>query len=100
MHVFIFYLKILKIHLINIGTGKDYSILDYANRIMKILNINLKIKYINKQLSGTPRKLLDCTLAKKLGWKSKISLDKGLTETIYVCVKITKNMLNYSKEFF
>ena len=66
----------------NVGLGFDYSILDYANRIMKILNINLKIKYINKQLSGTPRKLLDCTLAKKLGWKSKISLDKGLTETV------------------
>ena len=77
-----FLFKNTKNHLINIGTGKDYSILDYANRIMKILNINLKIKYINKQLSGTPRKLLDCTLAKKLGWKSKISLDKGLTETV------------------
>ena len=35
--------KNTKNHLINIGTGKDYSILDYANRIMKILNINLKI---------------------------------------------------------
>ena len=50
--------------LINIGTQKEFTILKYAKVIMKQLKINLKIKYINKSLVGTPRKILDCSVAK------------------------------------
>ena len=42
--------------LINIGTQKEFTILKYAKVIMKQLNINLKIKYINKSLVGTQEK--------------------------------------------
>ena len=49
---------------------------------MKLLNVKLKIKRINKSLNGTPRKILDVSLAKKLGWCSKTSLVKGLKITL------------------
>ena len=45
---------------------------------MNACNTKLKIKYINKSLIGTPRKVMDCSLAKKLGWRSKIDIYKGI----------------------
>ena len=74
--------KKTKESLINIGTQKDYSIIEYAKIIMKLLDVKLKIKRINKSLNGTPRKILDVSLAKKLGWCSKTSLVKGLKITL------------------
>jgi|TARA_Y100000294_G_scaffold88151_1_gene82300 GDP-L-fucose synthase len=77
-----FLFKKTKHHLINIGTEKEMTIENYAKIIMKILNLNLKIKYINKKLTGTPRKVLDCSLAKSYKWKSKIKIEDGLKTTI------------------
>ena len=68
--------------LINIGTGKDKSITDYANLIMKYLGIKLKIKYERNKPEGTYKKLLDVSLAKKYGWTYKTSLEHGLSLTI------------------
>ncbi len=68
--------------LINIGSGDERSISDYAKFIMEHLSVKLKIKHEKKNLDGTPRKLLDITLAKKYGWKPKTSLSIGLSHTI------------------
>lgn len=70
--------KKTKHSLINIGTGKDHSIKFYVDKILKILDVKLKISYDKKKPNGTPRKLLDNSLAKKYGWKPKISLDQGI----------------------
>ena len=78
MHVFILWKKKTKHSLINIGTGKDHSIKFYVNKILKILDVKLKISYDKKKPNGTPRKLLDNSLAKKYGWRPKISLDQGI----------------------
>lgn len=67
---------------INIGSGIELKIKDYCKFIMKKLNCNLKIKYDFKMPNGTPRKILNCDLAKKYGWKSKYDLDKGFELTI------------------
>ncbi len=45
------------------------------------MDINLKIKYKNKSLKGTPRKLLDSSIAKKYGWVSKTDLKKDILVT-------------------
>lgn len=74
-------------NLINIGTQKDFTILKYAKVIMKQLNINLKIKYINKSLVGTPRKVLDCSVAKNNGWKYSTSIEDGINLTIKDFIK-------------
>ncbi len=68
--------------LINIGTGIEKSINDYAEIIMKHLGVKLKIKHEKVNLDGTFRKLMDSSLAKKYGWKFKTPLDVGLSITI------------------
>ena len=79
----IFFLqKRTKETLINIGTGKEKSINEYAKFIMRHLGINLKIVNEKNKLEGTFRKLLDVSLAKKYGWVFKTSLEKGLSITI------------------
>ena len=68
--------------LINIGTGKDKSITEYANIIMKHLGVNFKINYKLEKPNGTMRKVLDVSLAKRYGWSYKTPLKKGLAITI------------------
>lgn len=75
--------KKIKHSLINIGSEEENSIKDYAKLIAKKLKSKVKIKFDNnKDINGTPRKILDCSLARKYGWKKTISLDKGLEFTI------------------
>jgi GDP-L-fucose synthase len=68
--------------LINIGSGVEKNINDYAKYIMKHLGVKLKIKHEKTNLDGTYRKLMDSSLAKKYGWKYKTDLDTGLAITI------------------
>jgi GDP-L-fucose synthase len=74
--------KKTKHSLINIGSGQEKTIKQFAEFIIKKINSKLKIKFNqNKLMNGTPRKFLDCTLAKSYGWKSKFSLEKGFLIT-------------------
>ena len=82
--------------LINIGTGIEKSITQYAKFIMKHLGVNLSIAYEKQKLEGTYRKLLDVSLAKKYGWTYKTSLELGLSKTIIDYLK--KNVLSNSKK--
>ena len=68
--------------LINIGTGKDRSITEYAKYIMKHLGVNFKITYKKTKPNGTMKKVLDVSLAKKYGWTHKTPLKKGLAITV------------------
>ena len=69
--------------LINIGTGKDFRINDYAKIVLKIIvpNKRIKIIYDSTKPNGTPRKLLDISLAKKYGWKAKTDLKDAIKKT-------------------
>ena len=75
--------KKIKHYLINIGTGKDYPINFFAKKILKILIPKRKIiiKYDKSKPNGTPRKVLDITLAKKYGWKAKSNFKNSIIET-------------------
>ena len=70
-------------HLINIGTGKDFSIEYYAKQILKILIPGKKvlIKYEKSKPNGTPRKVLDVSLAKKYGWNAKSNFKNSIIQT-------------------
>ena len=68
-------------NLINIGTGKDLTIKEYAEFIIKRLKLKLKIKFDKSYPDGTPKKVLDISLAKKYGWVAKTNLQKGFDET-------------------
>jgi GDP-L-fucose synthase len=79
----IFFLKKkTKYFLINIGSKKEKSIKGYANFIMKKFKIKLKIIYDKSKPNGTPRKIVDNGIAKKLGFKKYTSLDKGFEKTL------------------
>jgi len=84
----IYFLKKKTNHtLINIGSGIEKSITEYAKFIMNHLGIDLKIKYDSIKLDGTYRKLLSTKVAKKYGWLSRTSLDEGLSLTINDFIK-------------
>ena len=68
--------------ILNIGTGIDISIKKLANLISKELNYEGEIIWDSSKPNGTPRKLLDVSKSNKLGWKSKITLEKGIKLTI------------------
>jgi len=74
--------KKIKEDFINIGSGNDHSIKWYVKFIMKQLKVKLKVKYDSKKPDGVKRKLLDTSLAKKYGWRSTTSLEKGFSQTI------------------
>ena len=74
--------KKTKHSIINIGTGKDYTINYYANFISRIiLNKSIKIKYDKSKPNGVKRKVLDISLAKNYGWKPKIDLKNSIIKT-------------------
>ena len=69
--------------ILNIGTGNDYSIKEYAKTILKTIipDKNVKIRYDRSKPNGTPRKVMDVSLAKKYGWKAKIDLKLAIKMT-------------------
>ncbi len=75
--------KKFKETIINIGTGKDYSIKEYAKIILNLIIPNkiIKIRYDKSKPNGTPRKVMDVSLAKKYGWRSKINLKEAIKLT-------------------
>ena len=63
--------------LINVGSGEEKTILQFANFLIKKMNLKLKIKFDKKKPNGTPRKILNSSIAKKYGWVPKVNLDEG-----------------------
>ena len=84
--------KKTKHDIINIGTGKDYTIKYYAQFISKIIlpNKKIKIEYDRSKPNGTPRKVMDISLAKKYGWKPGTSLELAVLKTYQTYLKETK----------
>ena len=74
------YLK--KSSLINVGSRNEYTIKQYAILITKLVENKYKLVFNKSYPDGTKRKILDNSFMKKLGWKPKISLYKGLFDTI------------------
>ena len=79
--VLYFFNKKYSFNLINIGSGEEYSIFQYAKKIKNFLNYKGNIIFDKKMPNGTPRKILNCKLAKSLGWNSKIKFDTGIRTT-------------------
>ena len=63
---------------LNIGTGKDISIKDLANLISEKTGFRGEILWDTTKPDGTPKKQLDVSQIKSLGWSPSIDLDKGI----------------------
>ncbi len=81
--------KKVKETLINIGSGKDFTIKQYAQLMLNILipKNKIKIGFDLSKPNGTPRKVLDISLAKKYGWRPKIKLKEAILKTYYNYIK-------------
>ena len=66
---------------INVGTGEDVTILELAHMVRDIVYPSATIEHDLSKPDGTPRKLLDVTKLKELGWAPKIGLGLGIEET-------------------
>ncbi len=67
--------------LINVGTGQDIAIGEFAKLIAKIVGFNGKILFDMSKPDGTPRKVLDTRRIQAYGWKHRIDLKDGLEKT-------------------
>ena len=77
--------------LINVGSGQEFTIKQFGEIIAKLTLGKFKLRFNKRYPDGTKRKILDNTLLKKLGWKPKISIHDGLSNTINWYVKNLSN---------
>jgi len=68
---------------INIGTGIDLTIKELAQTIKQVVGYKGRIIFDTTKPDGTPRKLLNVDLIKKLGWKAQTKLIDGLTSSYH-----------------
>jgi len=70
--------KISPDYFVNVGTGEDILLKDLYELVRNIVGYEGQIEYDTSKPDGTPRKLLDVSRLKELGWKYKISLNEGI----------------------
>jgi GDP-L-fucose synthase len=63
---------------INVGYGDDISIAELAALVAKVVNYEGKITFDTSRPDGTPRKLLDSSRLRSLGWRPRTPLEEGL----------------------
>jgi nucleoside-diphosphate-sugar epimerase len=66
----------------NIGIDEETKISELVEKLSKILDIDVKVNYIKKNMPGSSRRLPDIQKIKNLGYEPKISLDEGLSKTV------------------
>jgi GDP-L-fucose synthase len=66
---------------VNVGTGEDVTIRELAEIIAGVVGFTGPLVFDPSRPDGTPRKLTDVTRLRELGWKARIPLVEGLTQT-------------------
>jgi GDP-L-fucose synthase len=67
--------------IINVGCGEDVTIRELAQIVLEVVGFEANLVFDPTRPDGTPRKLLDTTRLKNLGWKPRISLRDGIRQT-------------------
>jgi GDP-L-fucose synthase len=67
---------------VNIGWGEDISILELAKLVARATGFRGLLRFDPERPDGTPRKLLDVSRLRALGWRPRIGLDAGVASTI------------------
>jgi len=66
--------------IINVGVGEDISIRDLAELICRIVGYKGRLVFDASKPDGTPRKLLDVSRLRNLGWRPRINLEEGIAQ--------------------
>ena len=64
--------------LLNIGTGEDLTIRELAEMVMQIVGFEGRLRFDTSKPDGTPRKLLDVSRLRELGWQARTPLRDGI----------------------
>jgi GDP-L-fucose synthase len=67
--------------ILNIGSGEDLTILELATLVMSVVDYTGRLRFDATKPDGTPRKLLDVTRLRELGWRPQIPLRTGIEST-------------------
>jgi GDP-L-fucose synthase len=67
---------------INVGTGADLSIHEISELVASVVGFAGAVEWDSTKKDGTPRKLLDVSRLRSLGWAPRISLEDGLRQTV------------------
>jgi GDP-L-fucose synthase len=67
---------------LNVGSGEDLSIKNLADKVAAAAGFSGKIEWDSSNPDGTPRKVLDVSRIKAMGWKPTITLEEGIASTI------------------
>jgi len=63
---------------LNLGSGEDLSIKDLAHLVQKVIGFDGNLRFNTSKPDGTPRKLMDVSKIKQMGWEPKVNLEKGI----------------------
>ena len=73
--------NVLPEHLYNVGSGTDVTIKKLAETIQKVIGHEGDILWDSSKPDGTPRKLMDVSKMKEVGWQSSTELNEGIAKT-------------------
>ena len=79
-------------YLYNVGSGKDITIKELSETIQKITRHKGSIIWDLEKPDGTPRKLMDVSKMKKVGWEYTTELEKGIEKTYAWFLKNIENL--------
>lgn len=66
---------------VNVGSGEDISILELAQLVCSVVGYSGQIVHDLSKPDGTPRKLMDASVIRGMGWSPSIALERGVAET-------------------
>ena len=66
---------------VNVGSGDELSILELARLVCRVVGYGGRIVFDRSKPDGTPRKLLDSTKLRAMGWTPRIGLEAGIADT-------------------
>jgi GDP-L-fucose synthase len=67
--------------IINVGCGEDLTIRELVEMVSRVVGFEIDLVFDPNKPDGTPRKLMDTTRLRSLGWKPRISLNDGIQQT-------------------